>query len=533
MRTNTQLLNLMLQFQSDLAELIKLWGQDAKMMDALNKDTKEIFFENNSYTWPEDMTAKFIEASYFCEGKDGLISKNDFSKHLHETYFGEGHLDEKDEELISKQLNDVWKDLPEYVTNKHLTQHLINTKVTDELDKDFFNACTEGIYEGTLQNSAEAKTRKSLLPVIDEIRQSNSALNTKLATFEYEFLDNKENSLIKASRDWDYVDRKSLTLAGMLYMDYETQRTSMQSVVWEVFQENSNSAKRMLAAGKDFVIESPAMELNITRIAKTKSILTNEEQMRRNDVLKQCKNESQIEIQINKDYAKQADAAFAKEKSEVIQVAKELKNEAEIALDEFKTKQYEELEKLNKKLEKAKDNKEEILDKIQQVKLSQDVALKAKIKEFESINFDQKAKEIVSEANNEIKQMRITPENIKYACLNNTTTRLKAQEAFAKLNGEEKLDVVKLFEAEKLNLAKQKEDINKRLADTKTAVKANLQETLNYIGYQEKKLSANKQLLLNKTDNAQELKAIAKQEVKQPKKERQIERDELELERSK
>lgn len=402
MRTNTQLLNLMLQFQSDLAELIKIWGQDAKMMDALNNDTKEMFFENNSYVWPEDMTAKFIEASYFCEGKGGLISKDNFNEYLHETYFGVGHLDEKDEELISKQLDEIWKDLPEYVTNKHLTQHLINTKVTDELDKDFFNACTEGIYEGTLQNSVEAKTCKNLLPVIDEIRQSNSALNTKLATFEYEFLDNKEKSFIKASRDWDYVDRKGLTLAGMLYMDYETQRTTLQSVVRDVFQENSNSVKRMLAAGKDFIIETPVMELNLTRIANTKTTLTIEEQMRRNDIMKQCKNESQIEIQINKDYAKQADANFAKEKSEVVQVAKELKNEAEIALDEFKTKQYEELEKLNKKLEKAKEDKEEILDKIQQVKLSQDVALKAKIKEFEAIDFNQKAKEVVSEANNEI-----------------------------------------------------------------------------------------------------------------------------------
>lgn len=49
MRTNTELLKLLLQMQADISELIKLWGEDAAMMKQVRDDAANAFYESNSY----------------------------------------------------------------------------------------------------------------------------------------------------------------------------------------------------------------------------------------------------------------------------------------------------------------------------------------------------------------------------------------------------------------------------------------------------------------------------------------------------
>lgn len=168
------------------------------MIDAINKDTQNIFYESNSYTWPENMAPKFIEASFFV---DEPVTRETFNIYIHQTYFGEGHLDEEDEKNIQKQLDDVFKDLPEIVSRKELTQHLIDTKVVDDVDKDFFEAVKDGLYNQTFTNLDEITSKKSLNVAIDEIRKQDEALNMKLASYEYEMRENKTKTLIKSSND--------------------------------------------------------------------------------------------------------------------------------------------------------------------------------------------------------------------------------------------------------------------------------------------------------------------------------------------
>lgn len=518
MKTNSELLKLMLQFSSDFAEVLKLWGQDAKMIDAINKDTQNIFYESNSYTWPENMAPKFIEASFFV---DEPVTRETFNIYIHQTYFGEGHLDEEDEKNIQKQLDDVFKDLPEIVSRKELTQHLIDTKVVDDVDKDFFEAVKDGLYNQTFTNLDEITSKKSLNVAIDEIRKQDEALNMKLASYEYEMRENKTKTLIKSSNDWDYVDKKNLNMVGMLYLDYETQRVNIQTTVADVLKEHSNSAKRMLASGRDFVIKSPMSELNVTRVAKTGTGLSNADGMARNAVLKKCKNEFQKEKDNAVKYGHTAEDNFLKEASVASELASDLKKQAELKLKNLNFDKQTQLDKLSEKLKKGLEEKETIEAEKEKVNLSFDMKIKTLQKEIEENKFTSQAKEIVSKANKELTKLNINKENIEYAAFGNTGNRMRVQQAFNKLSDSEKVEILKVFEEKKKEYASLHNALEKELDIRKSAKDKSLvsevQEKLNKLIEKEKRLSSNKGFLLDKTDNAKELKKEAKEKVKETK----------------
>lgn len=300
----------------------------------------------------------------------------------------------------------------------------------------------------------------------------------------------------------------------------------MNTSIENALKEHPKSAQRLKEAKKDIIIETPVKNVSVSKIAFSRTDLSMDEVRTREASLNRCRDSKEYEDRMAVQYGTKPEEKAFKDTSIFNEYARELKNEAlskqKKMLDEV-TKSLEKLEKAKKKSkdvdEIAKLNSQMDKDKFSLDNINKKMEEISQSSEYLSI-----AQEKIKQINRDFARGIYEINSLDKVALGNTGTRNKAIETFTKMNGEAKTNMLACLYVKKDEITNQKEIYLERLKVAKNKTSENkdktitkLDEKIKSLTLKEKRLSHTKTMLLDSVDKkeADNLIKTAKAKAKQ------------------